>query len=149
MFGVGKIGLWSIVEEGVGVIAACVPPLRPVLRLRWIRMLGFTSYGTGQGGSASGGQTSGTGGRKYKSRSRGGSGFNNSIIASKRAVRSHLAMDTFMELDEVDHRSNPRDQDDEWHACTKAGSDGESQTRIIVKTDIAVTSGPTLPGSAV
>lgn len=31
MFGTGKIGLWSIIEEGIGIVAGSLPALRPLL----------------------------------------------------------------------------------------------------------------------
>jgi hypothetical protein len=31
MFGTGKIGLWSVIEEGIGIIAGSLPALRPLL----------------------------------------------------------------------------------------------------------------------
>lgn len=34
MFGVGKIGLWSVIEEAVGITAASIPALKPLLTLR-------------------------------------------------------------------------------------------------------------------
>ncbi|KAG4442366.1 hypothetical protein IFR05_002144 [Cadophora sp. M221] len=37
MFGTGKIGLWSIVEEGLGISAGSLPALRPVLSLPFFR----------------------------------------------------------------------------------------------------------------
>ncbi|KAI1078156.1 hypothetical protein F5B20DRAFT_549533 [Whalleya microplaca] len=34
MFSTGSIGLWSVLEEGIGIIAGSIPALRPLLRLR-------------------------------------------------------------------------------------------------------------------
>lgn len=34
MFGTGKIGFWSLTEEGIGIIAGSLPALRPLLSLR-------------------------------------------------------------------------------------------------------------------
>jgi hypothetical protein len=33
MFSTGAIGLWSIIEEGIGIIAGSLPALRPLLSL--------------------------------------------------------------------------------------------------------------------
>lgn len=33
MFSTGAIGLWSIIEEGIGIIAGSMPALRPLLNL--------------------------------------------------------------------------------------------------------------------
>lgn len=33
MFSTGKIGLWSIIEEGIGIFAGSLPALRPLLSL--------------------------------------------------------------------------------------------------------------------
>jgi hypothetical protein len=33
MFSTGQIGLWSIIEEGIGIIAGSMPALRPLLTL--------------------------------------------------------------------------------------------------------------------
>ncbi|RMZ73388.1 cation-transporting atpase 4 [Pyrenophora seminiperda CCB06] len=34
LFGTGKIGFWSLTEEGIGIIAGSLPSLRPLLTLR-------------------------------------------------------------------------------------------------------------------
>ncbi|KAF8849496.1 hypothetical protein BDZ45DRAFT_809889 [Acephala macrosclerotiorum] len=36
MFSTGKIGLWSIIEEGIGIFAGSLPALRPLLSLRFL-----------------------------------------------------------------------------------------------------------------
>ncbi|KAI0003502.1 hypothetical protein F4779DRAFT_98154 [Xylariaceae sp. FL0662B] len=36
MYSTGSIGLWSILEEGIGIIAGSMPALRPLLRLRML-----------------------------------------------------------------------------------------------------------------
>jgi hypothetical protein len=33
MFSTGKIGLWSVIEEGIGIFAGSLPALRPLLSL--------------------------------------------------------------------------------------------------------------------
>ncbi|KAH7355116.1 hypothetical protein BKA65DRAFT_395065 [Rhexocercosporidium sp. MPI-PUGE-AT-0058] len=37
MFSTGKIGLWSIIEEGIGIFAGSLPALRPLLSLPFFR----------------------------------------------------------------------------------------------------------------
>jgi hypothetical protein len=34
IYGTGKIGFWSLLEEGIGIIAGSLPALRPLLSLR-------------------------------------------------------------------------------------------------------------------
>jgi hypothetical protein len=34
LYGTGKIGFWSLTEEGIGIIAGSLPALRPLLSLR-------------------------------------------------------------------------------------------------------------------
>ncbi|KAH6611915.1 hypothetical protein C7974DRAFT_87346 [Boeremia exigua] len=34
LYGTGKIGLWSLVEEGIGIVAGSLPALRPLLSVR-------------------------------------------------------------------------------------------------------------------
>ena len=34
MYGTGKIGFWSLMEEGIGIIAGSLPALRPLLSLK-------------------------------------------------------------------------------------------------------------------
>jgi hypothetical protein len=34
IYGTGKIGFWSLLEEGIGIIAGSLPALRPLLNLR-------------------------------------------------------------------------------------------------------------------
>ncbi|KAJ8067637.1 hypothetical protein OCU04_003246 [Sclerotinia nivalis] len=38
MFGTGKIGLWSIIEEGIGIFAGSLPALRPLLSLPFLNL---------------------------------------------------------------------------------------------------------------
>jgi hypothetical protein len=40
LFSVGKIAVWSILEEGIGIIAGSLPTLRPVLK--YLHLLGST-----------------------------------------------------------------------------------------------------------
>ena len=50
MYGTGKIGFWSLMEEGVGIIAGSLPALRPLLSLR----IGLSSSMGTPGATASG-----------------------------------------------------------------------------------------------
>lgn len=43
MYSTGAIGLWSLLEEGIGIIAGSMPALRPLLNLP---IFGRTSYGS-------------------------------------------------------------------------------------------------------
>ncbi|KAK6836629.1 hypothetical protein PG987_007124 [Apiospora arundinis] len=51
MFSTGAIGLWSILEEGIGIVAGSLPALRPLLTLP---ILGGNSRETGNSSSAHG-----------------------------------------------------------------------------------------------
>jgi hypothetical protein len=43
LYGTGKIGFWSLTEEGIGIIAGSLPALRPLLSLRIRVTTGSTS----------------------------------------------------------------------------------------------------------
>lgn len=48
MFSTGQIGLWSVVEESIGIIAGSMPALRPVLSLPFFNRFSRSgSYGSG------------------------------------------------------------------------------------------------------
>ncbi|KUI64224.1 hypothetical protein VM1G_11005 [Cytospora mali] len=49
MFSTGKIGLWSVVEEGIGITAGSMPALRPVLSLSFFNR--FSRSGSGGSGA--------------------------------------------------------------------------------------------------
>ncbi|CZR65919.1 related to integral membrane protein [Phialocephala subalpina] len=53
MFSTGKIGLWSVIEEGIGIFAGSLPALRPLLSLRFLN------------GSAHDGSNSASAGNKF------------------------------------------------------------------------------------
>ncbi len=40
MYSTGKIGLWSVIEEGIGIIAGSLPALRPLLSLSFFGLGG-------------------------------------------------------------------------------------------------------------
>lgn len=50
MYGTGKIGFWSLMEEGIGIVAGSLPALRPLLSLR----VGFSSSMNTPGAATSG-----------------------------------------------------------------------------------------------
>lgn len=87
MFGTGKIGLWSIVEVGIGIIASSLPALRPLLSHSFLGFSNDASKATGGAPSAN----------KFKqSKSR------HSVL------RSDVQMDTFQQLGGKD---GDRDED--------------------------------------
>ncbi|KAH8701912.1 hypothetical protein BGW36DRAFT_356056 [Talaromyces proteolyticus] len=66
MFGTGKIGLWSVIEEGIGIIAGSLPALRPLLSLPIFGRSSAggsnaTPYGSNLKRSKTGNQTLGSG----------------------------------------------------------------------------------------
>jgi hypothetical protein len=79
VYGTGKIGFWSLIEEGIGIIAGSLPALRPLLSLR-IRVT--TSSTNPPSGNA------------YASQSK------------HRQPRSSIKMDTFQTLGDVDGGSD-------------------------------------------
>lgn len=80
MFSTGKIGLWSIIEEGIGIIAGSLHALRPLLSLP---IFGGSTNGN-TGGSASA--------NKYV-QSRGG---------HHGSRPADIRLDTFQELGDTD-----------------------------------------------
>lgn len=52
MFSTGQIGLWSVIEEGIGITAGSMPALRPVLSLPFFNH--FSRHGSRSGGSGAG-----------------------------------------------------------------------------------------------
>jgi hypothetical protein len=79
LYGTGKIGFWSLIEEGIGIIAGSLPALRPLLSLR-IRVT--TS------------STNPASGNAYASHSQ------------QHQPRSTIKMDTFHTLREIDGSSD-------------------------------------------
>ena len=51
MYGTGKIGFWSLMEEGIGIIAGSLPALRPLLSLHITYKSSVNSPGGGMSGS--------------------------------------------------------------------------------------------------
>ena len=87
MYGTGKIGFWSLMEEGIGIIAGSLPALRPLLSLK----VGFSSS---MNTPTPGGYASG--------RSEPRSKVNRNILSRQDA----LALNTFQTLnggEEYDH----------------------------------------------
>jgi hypothetical protein len=83
MYSTGKIGFWSLLEEGIGIIAGSLPALRPLLNLR-IKIT-TTSNAPATSGNA------------YAS---------NQHSRKQPSSRAHIMMDTFQVLGE------DADQDD-------------------------------------
>ncbi|KAF2017903.1 hypothetical protein BU24DRAFT_161861 [Aaosphaeria arxii CBS 175.79] len=52
MYGTGKIGFWSLTEEGIGIIAGSMPALRPLLSIRIRITTGSSKTPGGASGSA-------------------------------------------------------------------------------------------------
>ncbi|XPS77413.1 hypothetical protein M3J09_009439 [Ascochyta lentis] len=84
VYAAGKIGFWSLMEEGIGIVAGSLPALRPLLSLR----VGFSSSMATPGGAASG---------------------HTEPLSRNKHVRSHsgiITMDTFHHLgdsDDIEH----------------------------------------------
>jgi len=78
MYSTGKIGLWSIIEEGIGIFAGSLPALRPLLSLPFFN-------GGSSNNDSSGANTP--------------SNFNQSR-SKRRVLRSDVALDTFQQLEE-------------------------------------------------
>ncbi|KAL7952941.1 hypothetical protein V8C34DRAFT_318616 [Trichoderma compactum] len=80
MFGTGRIGLWSIIEEGIGIVAGSLHALRPLLSLPIF------------GGSSSGNTS--------------GSASNNKFMQSRsghhQGMRNDIHLDTFHQLADTD-----------------------------------------------
>ncbi|KAF2703584.1 hypothetical protein K504DRAFT_391806 [Pleomassaria siparia CBS 279.74] len=85
MYSTGKIGFWSLIEEGIGIIAASLPALKPLLTLR-------VKISSSAAGSTAGIPSSKT----YEAR-------------HKPAPRAGIVMDTFHTLG--DHDDNMSDGD--------------------------------------
>lgn len=81
MFGTGKIGLWSIIEEGIGITAGSLHALRPLLSLPFFANTG-SSNNTGGSASAS---------SKF-----------NQPKSGHRAQRNDISLDTFQQLGDTD-----------------------------------------------
>ncbi len=79
MYGTGKIGLWSIIEEGIGIIAGSLHALRPLLSLPWM------------GSNATGNSNGSTSVNIFKQSRSGHQG-----------LRSDIKMDTFRQLGDID-----------------------------------------------
>lgn len=80
MYSTGKIGFWSLVEEGIGIIAGSLPALRPLLNLR-IRITSSSNTPAPSGNAYASNQHS-----------------------KQLSSRAHIMMDTFQVLgDDADH----------------------------------------------
>lgn len=83
MFGTGKIGLWSIIEEGIGITAGSLHALRPLLSLPIFGSTG-SSDNTGDSAAAS---------NKFKQ-------------SSGRQAQRDINLDTFHQLGDTDADSS-------------------------------------------
>ncbi|RDL30706.1 uncharacterized protein BP5553_10051 [Venustampulla echinocandica] len=90
MFSTGKIGFWSVIEEGIGIIAGSLPALRPLLSLPFLGRITTTK---------SSGPASGSRGSRLK-QSRSG----------HQVLGSNVKMDNFQQLGDRD-----RDGDSQKH----------------------------------
>lgn len=115
MFSTGKIGLWSLIEEGIGLIAGSLPALRPLLSLR-IRVY-------------AGSNTPASGGRAYPSGS-------HHIQPSARS--RGIVMDTFQTLG--DHDDGEADQSD-----GDSQKNIIKETKFTVTSTVAGTKGDGMP----
>ena len=79
MFSTGKIGFWSVIEEGIGIFAGSLPALRPLLSLPF-----FNHSATGK--------TSGPASASTFKQSRSG----------HQVLHSDIRMDTFQRLGDQD-----------------------------------------------
>lgn len=117
MYSTGKIGLWSVIEEGIGIFAGSLPALRPLLNLAFL--------GGGDSSENSEDPASRKGGN-------GRSNFNKPRTGRYNGPRQghgrDVDLDTFVQLDDA------------------AGSegDGESQKHILKSTEVTQTT-TTLP----
>ncbi|CAN8105333.1 unnamed protein product [Discula destructiva] len=133
MYSAGPIGLWSVVEEGIGIIAGSLPTLRPLLNLPLFggtRVATYPSKGASQGydlentqGAWTGGGAAGGSGRE----DRDGRGLKTTVTGSASATGAAAKAAANR------HESKLSKDGD---------SDRESQTYILKETRVTVSSGP-------
>ncbi|RYP06129.1 hypothetical protein DL764_003351 [Monosporascus ibericus] len=114
MFGTGAIGLWSVIEEGIGIIAGSMPALRPLLSSSSRRRTGASGSGQPSAGTA------------FHSLSNQGDNKN------RKRRGDDVKMDTFdsTTLSEAAHNRNKSQTSD---------TDGDSQKHILKETQVTVT----------
>lgn len=114
MFGTGAIGLWSVIEEGIGIIAGSLPALGPLLTRPLSRRTGA---------SGSGQPSAGTGFHSLSNQRHGNH--------RERRVEN-VKMDTFnsTSLSEAAHNRSE---------SQTSNTDGDSQKHILKETQITVT----------
>lgn len=125
MFSTGAIGLWSVVEEGIGLIAGSLPALRP--------LLGHRIFG-GSTGDRSGGP-SGSG----KLGGRSGSGFNQMPDAPPEPGAVEAVGLGPMR---PPRRRNPDDDLMMETVVRDSDDDNDSQNHILKETEVVVTAEP-------
>lgn len=92
MFSTGKIGLWSIIEEGIGIIAGSLPALRPLLSLPMFNSTTASKSNMSAPGNKYGVQSN-----------------------SRHALRSDVHMDTFQQLGKSKDGEADEDGDSQKH----------------------------------
>ncbi|RSL50650.1 hypothetical protein CEP54_011801 [Fusarium duplospermum] len=111
MYSTGAIGLWSILEEGIGIVAGSMPALRPLLNLP---IFGRSTYASGSNPRYPSGQISShmSGRRRHDH----GDSVKLNTLASVTATQSNY------------DKERPRRSDD----------DGDSQKHILKQTQVTV-----------
>jgi hypothetical protein len=120
MYGTGKIGFWSLMEEGIGIVAGSLPALRPLLSLR----VGFSSSVNTPGAATSG-------------RSEPLRNTNNKHGRSRSAVM----METFQTLgDEEGEEEHEHDDGDSQKNIVKETKYSVTSTKVVVSEEERVRS---------
>ncbi|UPK91994.1 hypothetical protein LCI18_002929 [Fusarium solani-melongenae] len=111
MYSTGAIGLWSVLEEGIGIVAGSMPALRPLLNLP---IFGRSTYASGSNPRYPSGQISShmSGRRRHEH----GDSVKLNTLASVTATQSNY------------DKERPRRSDD----------DGDSQKHILKQTQVTV-----------
>ncbi|KAF7553711.1 hypothetical protein G7Z17_g3460 [Cylindrodendrum hubeiense] len=120
MYSTGAIGLWSVVEEGIGLIAGSMPALRPLLSLP---IFSSSTYGSG-------------GGSKHPSAHlESGAARNGQGQGSQHRYGDSVKMDTFTPSVANNPEYHKKDRSRE-----SVDDDGDSQKYILKQTQVTVTS---------
>lgn len=82
MFSTGHIGLWSVIEEGIGITAGSMPALRPILSLSF-----FNQFSRGGSGGSGARTLRSTGNGMHMDRGQGPDGVKMDTMRSKRSVK--------------------------------------------------------------
>lgn len=124
MYSTGAIGLWSIIEEGIGIIAGSMPALRPLLSLPIFGGSTYASGGDSENPSA-----------QLKS---GASAHNHGHSNSRNRFGDSVKMDTFdpSTAAETSYHKKARSHG-------SVDDDGDSQKYILKQTRVTVEAAPT------